>query len=292
MTEFQQCGTDACPDISVDCSFSDWEDWSVCSSSFNGVQNRHRHVLTFSSHGGNPCDGHVQEYTSCNKDVVVDPVADAVLTDWTDWTECTKSCDGGTRSRSRDLEAPGEGSDGPLSELGICNTELCCPECDTDVDCVWEDWGEWGACSELCGGGEQKRVREVLTLSKHHGAPCTSQDSLQVTSCNDQVCGGGAVSYCIWSDWSAFSSCTKECGGGTMERTRRLQTSGVPPGDGLFVDSVAVKALEIEAAKLERSVEHANAFLVCLAGVVLAVSVIGFGRRRQAVPATGERLLE
>ena len=39
--------------------------------------------------------------------------------------------------------------------------------------------------------------------------------SLQKQSCNEQPCDG------VWSQWSAYDTCTKNCNSGTKSRTRR-----------------------------------------------------------------------
>ena len=36
-------------------------------------------------------------------------------------------------------------------------TRACSHFC---VDCGWEDWGAWGACTAPCGGGKRKRSRD------------------------------------------------------------------------------------------------------------------------------------
>ena len=48
--------------------------------------------------------------------------------DWTDWSICSKTCDGGIRSRSRDIiqQPMYNGLQCPnRTETEICNTELC-----------------------------------------------------------------------------------------------------------------------------------------------------------------------
>jgi len=84
------------------------------------------------------------------------------------------------------------------------------------VDGGFSDWGQWSGCSEECGGGSRKRSRKcddpVPALG---GEPCdgAANDEEQ---CNIKECpvDGG------YSEWTAFSLCNAECGGGTKTRTR------------------------------------------------------------------------
>jgi len=90
---------------------------------------------------------------------------------------------------------------------------------ETIADC---EVGSWlpGECSMPCDnsrhlvGGTQMLTREVITRNSPEGAPCPV---LTMTKkCNQVRC----PINCEVSDWSTFSSCTKECGGGVQQRTR------------------------------------------------------------------------
>ena len=52
------------------------------------------------------------------------------------------------------------------------------------VDCEG-DWGEWGDCSELCGGGTQSRAFEVSTAAANGGQECPDPES---QACNTAAC--------------------------------------------------------------------------------------------------------
>jgi len=292
-SEFQKCAEDECPSEAQNCEFSFWTEWGDCSAPVNGVRSRTRSIAVYSRKGGLPCEGPLREYNACNVDVILSPTQTLLLTDWTEWTECTVSCDGGSRQRSRSVTQPGIGDKGPLAELESCNQMLCCPECDENADCIWEDWSDWGACSSSCGGGEKKRSRNVAQLSKNLGKPCASQDSYEVAGCSLESCGGGAMQYCTWSDWSPFTECSAPCGGGTMERTRRLETSGYEPSDGAYL--AAMSLAQQEMAQLTASLAWKNQALVGVSGAVVAmISLLAMRRRTSVAPAAGpgEALLE
>ena len=75
---------------------------------------------------------------------------------WTSWSDCSKSCAGGTQSRVRVPALPGQPAcnNGGETESRPCNTQAC-PKC---------DWSAWGTCSKSCDGGTQSRVRVPLPL--------------------------------------------------------------------------------------------------------------------------------
>jgi len=88
--------------------------------------------------------------------------------------------------------------------------EMCSVDCD---DSCSTDVG--GANFQACGGWENL-VRELLISPSPSGMPCPP---LSMTKkCNQFRC---PVS-CSMSEWSGFSGCSKECGGGTQGRTRAI----------------------------------------------------------------------
>ena len=82
---------------------------------------------------------------------------------WSEWTDCSLTCNGGERSRRRvcGLDPTSKSKDNPckapLKETEKCNTDKC-P--------VFTEWSEWTTCSKTCGNGEQKRERECVPSSE------------------------------------------------------------------------------------------------------------------------------
>jgi len=83
------------------------------------------------------------------------------------------------------------------------------------VDC---DVGDWvpGECSVSCAGGTQILSREVLA-EPSGGAECPPLQMEQ--ACNEHPC----PIDCEVDEWSGFSACSKDCGGGVMSRSRNIQ---------------------------------------------------------------------
>merc|ERR1719498_2265996 len=100
----RRCNLGPCP---INCVLAEWGGWSKCSSKCGGgMANRVRDVKTPMQHGGKQC-GPTTESKQCNVDACE---KDCVLHPWTQWTGCSKDCDGGTKRRERMIKEPAEGS--------------------------------------------------------------------------------------------------------------------------------------------------------------------------------------
>ncbi|CAE7363100.1 ADGRB3, partial [Symbiodinium microadriaticum] len=83
----------------VDCQWYDWSPWSFCTKSCGGgVSKRKRTVAVKETTGGHPCEGDEEDLGRCND---VDCPLDCQWGDWTSWSDCTASCDGGVRQREK-----------------------------------------------------------------------------------------------------------------------------------------------------------------------------------------------
>lgn len=231
--ELQPCNVDVpCPEKNPDCKFSDWEDWSDCSCSCDGISKRARVIKELGRGSGAKCAGQTQEIMQCNPIIgddrpsgcnPMEPV-DCKLSDWRKWSNCSAPCGGGQKSRSRHLktlpQAGGHPCDEHLAETVGCNLVPC------KIDCKWTDWSSWSAC-EKCGG-ERKRFRHISQMPRHGGMPCATGASEEQDKC-DRVCH--QRSFCAWGDWEDFRQCSMTCGtGGHRERGRALRLVHAVPG--------------------------------------------------------------
>ena len=54
----------------------------------------------------------------------------------------------------------------------------------------WSVWGNYGSCSQSCGGGTKYRSRSCNAPSPQHGGNACSGSSSQSTTCNSITCLG------------------------------------------------------------------------------------------------------
>jgi len=171
------CNTQPCE---VPCVVGEWANWGSCSKTCGGGnQTRTRPILTPPSSGGQPCPETVQ-IVPCNTQCCEVP---CVVGEWSNWGSCSKSCGGGNQTRTRPILTQPSSGGAPCpetSQIVPCNTQYC------GVDCGVGEWQTWGSCSKLCGGGVQRRTRQIITPPSGDGLPCP--DTSGSVPCNTQAC--------------------------------------------------------------------------------------------------------
>lgn len=135
------CNTHACP---VDGKMGAWGPWSECSRACGGgVRLRHREIVTRTENGGVPTGETVQEGL-CNTHACD---ADCELSEWGEWSNCSKVCDSGHEHRLKYVTRPEVGTGTCPSEESperresrACNTQACpaspLPTCGSFADIV------------------------------------------------------------------------------------------------------------------------------------------------------------
>jgi hypothetical protein len=201
--ETELCNTESCP---VDCSVHHWTAWTACSKSCGfGLRGRERTVAQVPLGGGQPCP-HLIEKMEC--DAGNCPV-DCAVTTWGTWTECTAACGGGTAVRSRTVSPSTADAQCPsTTDVMDCNVQPCA------VDCSQGTWGAWSECTQPCGGGTQKRVRDTLVAPAEEGKAC--EQSSESQTCNSDACPVD----CVIGAWATWTTCPVTCGGAHQSRVR------------------------------------------------------------------------
>uniref|UniRef100_H2XKP8 Uncharacterized protein n=1 Tax=Ciona intestinalis TaxID=7719 RepID=H2XKP8_CIOIN len=123
------------------------------------------------------------------------------LDEWSVWSTCSKTCDGGSQSRKR--HCVGKTCAMGPSETRSCGTQPC-P--------VWLPWSQFLPCSKSCGGGVMRRIR--LCRSGN----CTGLNE-QTQSCRTGEC----PSFGTWSTWTP---CSAQCATGFRFRNRTCLAGG------------------------------------------------------------------
>nr|XP_040023734.1 SCO-spondin [Gasterosteus aculeatus aculeatus] len=255
----------------VDGQWSEWTPWGQCSTSCGpGLQSRYRFCSSPQRSGrGLPCLGPHREDQVC---ITVLCDRDAGWGPWTNWTECTKSCGGGVRSRRRECNSPSpEGKGNYCEGLGTaftaCNTDHCpvapcsrvpgtvfsscgpsCPRsCDDLAHCEWQC--EPGC---YCTGGKvlsdhgtacvEKEECPCMDLSTGHRLqPGETTESLD--GCNNCTCQGGRLNCTRhpcpvsggWCEWSEWTPCSRTCGAESVSRYRSCGCPEPKSGGALCV---------------------------------------------------------
>jgi len=98
---------------------------------------------------------------------------------------------------------------------------------DQPQDCEVAAWTP-DECPVSCGGGVQRLARKVTVLPRNGGASCPPLEMQR--RCNEQAC----PVHCELTDWGDWSSCSANCGGGILQRSRLITTApkhgGMPCG--------------------------------------------------------------
>lgn len=220
--QFMECGElPICGDEPEDCEMSSWSYWGDCSNSCNGIKERTRSISKYSKGMGAACEGALKEVEPCNVDVCVPKEPkNCELSGWTSWSECSQSCDGGIKYRTRHITQFPENGGTPcsdaLKEVTACNYAVC----SSRIDCKWTEWNDWSSCSKECGGGQRNRFRSIAVMPLNGGVPCDHKASGETEPCNTHTCG--TVNFCYFGQWSDWGDCSSSCGLGTQGRERTL----------------------------------------------------------------------
>merc|ERR1740117_118748 len=134
---------------------------------------------------------------------------------WSHWSHCSLNCGSGQRTRSRSVkhEAVNQGArcTGDTSE-----TEPCVGTgtgCSLHVDCEWDIWTPWSACTCSCGGGQKTRDRHIKTSPRGDGTLCEPKDRTEIVPCNTGPCDKTHCEDGIWGQWGSFGKCSAACNG-------------------------------------------------------------------------------
>jgi hypothetical protein len=214
--EIAECDEGICPSH---CAVTAWTQWSGCHMTCGSSQRSRTREVTYHANSGLYSCPHLAESDSCGLPAC--PV-DCTVGSWTGWSECSMTCSGGKKARSREISV--ESRDGgmcpPLTQEEQCNQHVPCPG-----NCVLGDWSPYSGCTSTCGSGTKYRTREVLEMPDYGACP-----ALSVTS----DCGNAACpTDCAVSGWSDWTKCgiteNRPCGKGKFRQVLTMVTNGGTP---------------------------------------------------------------
>eukprot|EP00731_Ephydatia_muelleri_P026831 Em0018g931a len=252
--EVRACNTQCCP---VNGGFASWSGWSNCSVTCgNGTQNRTRSCSNPApACGGDNCTGAALDLRAC---VMTPCPVDCAWSNWTEWSACNQTCNGGWHYRTRSSSPAlygGKICTGPSRQDEICNPQPC------PVDGYWKAWSEWSACSVTCNSGIQTSTRQCVP-PLYGGKDCVG-NGVQTRPC--ELVAKCPID-CQWTDWGNWSRCSVTCDGGTQTRSRQFLVSAQYGGKACVGDSVQTAACNSQPCPnpcKDRGNPCYNSFVTC-----------------------------
>jgi len=222
-TDVINCTFGACP---IHGGWSSWSDWSRCHPIICKMARTRNCSQPEPAYGGRFCIGSVADYRQC---APKDCFLYSQWSNWGSWSECSKSCNGGYRTRHRkclwgDLDVDTTDIDGAVkvsrsrsrnkrqmqitcgpqrTEVEDCNTVACL----TGTETVWGSWSRWSTCKGGCNGKQIRKrtcmypsIRGGLQYCEGHGREekrcqardCQSYRNETILGASDPCSGKGA----------------------------------------------------------------------------------------------------
>jgi len=208
-----------------------WTSWAACSMTCgDGVKQRSRTCITKSKDGEYPpfiddkCPSKLKEFKRDIKNNLYTETCackekECEIAAWDDWgpfSECSATCDIGTKRKERDcvnalnmqkIDVEACKEEGGLEyHVAPCTVKENCP-----IDGGMSDWSAWSTCTVHCGdGGTRTRHRSCSNpIPQHGGKPCDKDLKLE----DKEECGANQKCPvpCVWSKWGEWSECDKKC---------------------------------------------------------------------------------
>ncbi|KAF7458855.1 thrombospondin type 1 domain-containing protein [Cryptosporidium felis] len=165
---------------------------------------------------------------------------DCKVSQWTDWSTCSKTCSAGTKVRYRSVIMPSMNGGIP------CPTLLDTTSCNIDISCSpcrYSAWTIWSDCSTSCGVGSSVRTRTLIGAT-YFKESCI--DTIEITTCRKTLC----ATDCIVTEWSDWSECSSTCDLGNQFSTRSIVQQ---ESNGGTCDKELSRVQECNTAKCKRS---------------------------------------
>lgn len=140
------------PPATSDCRFTDWSDWSTCSSTCGrGIRTRTRNYVEEHEPSAWCSASDLIEKEVCLSECLGNVTC--VTRDWSSWSDCSVTCGRGTRKRFR---TPIGRSKKACKDIDLAQEEPCIGshglDCKSEpTSCNTTSWSHWSECSVPCG---------------------------------------------------------------------------------------------------------------------------------------------
>ncbi|KAF7663205.1 hypothetical protein LDENG_00216530, partial [Lucifuga dentata] len=204
VAEVEKCMMPECH--TIPCMLSPWSDWSECSVTCGrGMRTRQRMLKSDPAE----CTEELEQTEKC---MLPECPTDCMVSEWSEWSECNKSCGKGHTIRTRmiKLEPQFGGNTCPETiQRKKCKIRKCRSKAkeerggggkrrrrgkqgrDAAVEeqpgCRMQPWTSWTDCTKPCGGGIQERF--MLVKKRAQGSQMAScKDRKEIRACNVHPC--------------------------------------------------------------------------------------------------------
>uniref|UniRef100_A0AAY4BDW6 Spondin-1 n=1 Tax=Denticeps clupeoides TaxID=299321 RepID=A0AAY4BDW6_9TELE len=203
MVKVEKCMMPECH--TIPCLLTPWSDWSDCSVTCGkGARTRSRQFKSPLELG--ECAEDLEQVEKC---MLPECPMDCVVSEWTEWSECNKSCGKGHMLRTRMVKMEPQFGGNPCPEtvqrkkckLRKCNNSKS-GSANSDErrrrkearekrrnkqGCKMKPWSTWTECTKLCGGGIQERL---ITAKKRFKSSQLSscKERKEIRACNVHPC--------------------------------------------------------------------------------------------------------
>uniref|UniRef100_A0A667ZTZ7 Spondin-1 n=1 Tax=Myripristis murdjan TaxID=586833 RepID=A0A667ZTZ7_9TELE len=185
----------------IPCMLSPWSDWSECSVTCGrGVRTRQRMLKSDPAE----CTEELEQTEKC---MLPECPIDCMVSEWSEWSECNKSCGKGHTIRTRMVKLEPQFGGSPCPEtvqrkkckIRKCRTkakeerggEVEHHRASVSTKKIYfvgmQPWTSWTDCTKPCGGGIQERF--MLVRKRVKSPPLTScKDRKEIRACNVHPC--------------------------------------------------------------------------------------------------------